>query len=160
MAITKKQAAALLAAYKKEQTKAANASIEAYNREVDTATAAEEREVAQRWQKAAQTERAAYDTAAVQALIDRHVIAETLANRGLTQSGTADGLREGVARRQEVSTRRATASKKATLSELSQRLVTARQNAAAKKAKNAASVNKSLAGKIAEKQLTLNKAAR
>ena len=155
--ITKRQAQKLLDAYTKEQTAAAEAAITAYNREVDADTA--ETEVAVNADKAkAENEAAvAIDRAAVQALIDRYAVAETLGNLGLMRSGTADTAREGITRRRATTERQAQTTKQQTLSALSQRLVTARRQAEAKKQKNAATVRKTVASKVAEKTLTLGK---
>ncbi len=157
--LTKQQAEALLSAYQKQQTDAANASITAYDRAVDADTVATETEIAAEQKVAQATADAAYDRAVVEALIERRQIAETLSNLGLSRSGTAVSAQESVDRKRTVAERSATAVKQKSLSELSQRLVTAREQAAAKKAKNTATVNKALAGKIAEKKLTLDKAA-
>lgn len=157
--LTKKQAATLLSAYQKQQTDAANASIGAYNKAVDAETAEQEAAIVADRKTAQKTADAAYDRAAVQALIERRAIAETLANLGLSRSGVAASAGEGIERTKAVSDRAATAVKQKALSALSQRLVTAREQAAAKKAKNQASVNKTLMAKIAEKKLTLDKAA-
>lgn len=157
--LTKKQAAQLLATYKKQQTDATNASIAAYNKTVDAEVAATEAEVKTAQQTAQATADAAYDRAAVEALIERRQIAETLSNLGLSRSGTAESAVESIDRKRTVSDRTANAVKTQALSELSQRLVTAREQAAAKKAKNRANARKTLAGKIAEKKLTLDKAA-
>lgn len=157
--LTKQQAEALLSAYQKQQTDAANASITAYDRAVDADTVATETEIAAEQKVAQATADAAYDRAVVEALIERRQIAETLSNLGLSRSGTAASAQESVDRKRTVAERSATAVKQKSLSELSQRLVTAREQAAAKKAKNTATVNKALAGKIAEKKLTLDKAA-
>ena len=155
--ITKRQAQKLLDAYTKEQTAAAEAAIAAYNREVDANMA--ETEAAVNAEKAkAETEAATtVDRAAVQALIDRYAVAETLGNLGLLRSGTADTAREGIARRRTTAEREAQTAKRQALSALSQRLVTARRQAEAKKQKNAATVRKTVAGKVAEKKLTLGK---
>ncbi len=157
--LTKQQAAALLDAYQKQQTAAAEASIAAYNKTVDAASAATEAEIAAEQKTVRATADAAYDRAAVEALIERRQIAETLSNLGLSRSGTADSAAESVERKRTVSDRSASAVKTKALSELSQRLVAAREQAAAKKAKNQATVNKTLSAKIAEKKLTLDKAA-
>lgn len=157
--LTKRQAEELLAAYKKQQTDAANASIAAYNKTVDADVKDTESEIVADKREAQATANAAIDRAVVQALIEKRQIAETLSNLGLSRSGVADSANESIARRQQVSKRQATAKKTASLSALSQRLVTAREQAAAKKAKNAAAVNKTLGSKIAEKKLTLDKAA-
>lgn len=157
--LTKQQAEALLSAYQKQQTDEANASITAYDRAVDADTVATETEIAAEQKVAQATADAAYDRAVVEALIERRQIAETLSNLGLSRSGTAVSAQESVDRKRTVAERSATAVKQKSLSELSQRLVTAREQAAAKKAKNTATVNKALAGKIAEKKLTLDKAA-
>lgn len=156
--LTKAQAEALLAAYKKQQTEATGASIAAYNKAVDADTAATEAAVKAERKTAQETANTAIDRAAVKALIEKREIAETLSNLGLSRSGTADSANESIARKRTVSERQATAVKNASLSALSQRLVTARGQAEAKKAKHAASANKTLKAKIAEKKLTLDKA--
>lgn len=156
--LTKQQAASLLADYQKRQTNAANASIAAYNKAVDADIAATVTDIKAEQQQARETADAAYDRAAIEALIKRREIAETLSHLGLSRSGTADSARESIERKRTVSENRAMATKQKALSDLSQRLVTAREQAAAKKTKNAAGVNKTLAGKIAEKKLTLDKA--
>lgn len=157
--LTKKQAAQLLSAYENEQTAAANASVAAYNKAVDADTEKTEAEIAAQQKDAQKTADTAYDRAALDALIERRRIAETLSNLGLSDSGVAKSAAESINRKQAVAVRTATAAKRKVLSELSQKLITAREQAAAKKAKNAASVNKTLKGKIAEKKLTLNKSA-
>ncbi len=157
--LTRAQAAELLAAYQKQQTDATNASIAAYNKTVDADVKKTETEIAAEQKDAQQTADAAYDRAAVAALIERRQIAETLSNLGLLRSGTADSAAESIERRRTVSERTARLKKQQALSALSQRLVTAREQAAAKKANNAASANKTLKAKIAEKKLTLDKAA-
>ncbi len=157
--LTKKQAAALLSAYQQEQTAAANASVAAYNKAVDAETAQTEADIALKQKDAHHTADTAYDRAALRMLIERRQIAETLGNWGLSDSGVAKAEYESIDRKQAVSTSEATAVKNKTLSDLSQRLLTAREQAAVKKAKNQASVNKSLKNKIAEKKLTLDKAA-
>ena len=156
--LTKKQAAALLSAYQKQQTEAANASIKAYNKAVDAEIAEEKAEIADKQQQARKTADSAYDRAALSTLIERRAVAETLSNLGLSDSGVARSANESIDRKRTVADRTATSAKQKTLNELSQRLITAREQAAAKKAKNKASVNKTLAGKIAEKKLTLDKA--
>lgn len=156
--LTKQQATALLNTYTKQQTDAAKASINAYNRAVDAETAATEASIKADQQQARATADAAYDRAAVGALIERRQIAETLSNLGLSHSGTADSAQESINRKRTVSDRAASAVKQKTLSNLSQQLVTAREQAEIKKAKNTATVNKTLQGKIAEKKLTLDKA--
>lgn len=157
--LTKAQAAALLAAYQQQQTDAANASVAAYNKTVDTDLKKTETEIAAEKQEAQQTADTAYDRAAVAALIERRQIAETLSNLGLSRSGTADAASESIEHKRAVSERTAKLKKQQVLSALSQRLVTACEQAAAKKAQNAASANKTLKAKIAEKKLTLDKAA-
>ncbi len=156
--MTKEQAKALLDAYEKQQTDATNASIAAYNKSVDADVKATESEIAAEKQKAGATADAAIDRAAVQALIEKHQIAEAISNLGLSRSGVAASADESIKRRRLVSESKATAAKRASLSALSQRLVTAREQATAKKEKNAAAAKKTLAGKIAEKKLTLDKA--
>lgn len=157
--LTKEQAAALLAAYKKQQTEATDASIAAYNKTVDAELAATGATIAAEKQKAQATAEREVDRAAVKALIERRQIAETLSNLGLSRSGTADSANESIERERTVSERTARRTKQQSLSALSQRLVTAREQAAAKKEKNAASAKKTLKAKIAEKKLTLDKAA-
>ncbi len=157
--LTKAQAAELLAAYQKQQTDATKASIAAYNKTVDAELAATGATVAAERKAVQDTADAAVDRAAVKALIERRQIAETLSNLGLSRSGTADSANESIDRERVVSERTACAAKQKSLSALSQRLVTAREQAAAKKEKNAASANKTLQAKIAEKKLTLDKAA-
>lgn len=157
--LTKQQAEALLSAYQKQQTDAAKASIAAYNQTVDADTAATEAEIQAEQGAVHATADAAVDRAAIQALIERREIAETLSNLGLSRSGTAASARESIDRKQAIAARGANAVKAKALSSLSQKLVTAREQAAAKKEKNTATVNKTLQGKIAEKKLTLDKAA-
>lgn len=156
--LTKEQAKALLDAYEKQQTAAVNASIAAYNKAVDADVKATESDVAADKQKAVATADTAIDRATVQALIEKRQIAEAITNLGLSRSGVAASADESVERRRLVSERNATAAKRASLSALSQRLVTAREQAAAKKEQNAASAKKTLQAKIAEKKLTLDKA--
>ena len=156
--LTKEQAKALLDAYEKQQTAATNASIAAYNKEVDADVKATETEIAAEKQKAQITADTVIDRAAVQALIERRQIAEAISNLGLSRSGVAASADESISRRRLVSENNATAAKRASLSALSQRLVTAREQAAAKKEKNAAAARKTLNSKIAEKKLTLDKA--
>ena len=156
--LTKWQADTLLAAYKKQQTDAANAAIAAYDAQVDADVSATERQVAADRKAAEQSAAASYDQLAVQAMIDRLRVAETLAGLGLARSGAADAAYDGIGRKRAVAERKTAQNTRAILSELSQKLVTARENAAAKKAKNAASVRKTLDGKVAEKRLTLTKA--
>ena len=157
--LTKKQAAALLSAYENEQTAAANASIAAYNKAVDAETAEVQADVAAKEREANKTAAEAYDKALLETLIRRREVAETLGNWGLTRSGLVTSQNESIDRTQVVAQRTASAKKAAALAKLSQRLLTAREQAAAKKAKNTASVQKTLASKVAEKKLTLNKAA-
>lgn len=157
--LTKAQAAALLAAYQKQQTEATNASVAAYNKTVDADVRKTEAEIATERKDAQTTAEAAVDRAAIKALIERRQIAETLSNWGLSRSGAADSANESIERKRTVSERTARSKKQQALSVLSQRLVTAREQAAAKKAQHAASANKTLKAKIAEKKLTLDKAA-
>ncbi|MBQ9861759.1 MAG: hypothetical protein IJO75_05815 [Clostridia bacterium] len=157
--LTKEQAAALLAAYTKQQTDATGASIAAYNKAVDADLNKTEAEIATQQKDAQSAADAAYDRAAVAALIERRQIAETLSNLGLSRSGTADSAAESIERKRTVSERAAREKKQQVLSTLSQRLIAAREQAAAKKAEHTASANKTLKAKIAEKKLTLDKAA-
>lgn len=157
--LTKEQAAALLAAYQKQQTDATNASIAAYNKTVDADLNKTEASIAEEQREAQSTADAAYDRATVTALIERRQIAETLSNLGLSRSGTADSANESIERKRTISERSAREKKQQVLSTLSQRLIAAREQAAAKKAQNTASANKTLKAKIAEKKLTLDKAA-
>ncbi|MBQ7038223.1 MAG: hypothetical protein IJN61_03835 [Clostridia bacterium] len=157
--LTKEQAAALLAAYQKQQTDATNASIAAYNKTVDADLNKTEAAIAEEQREAQSTADAAYDRATVTALIERRKIAETLSNLGLSRSGTADSANESIERKRTVSERSAREKKQQVLSTLSQRLIAAREQAAAKKVQNTASANKTLKAKIAEKKLTLDKAA-
>ena len=157
--LTKEQAAALLAAYQKQQTDATNASIAAYNKTVDADLNKTEAAIAEEQREAQSTADAAYDRATVTALIERRKIAETLSNLGLSRSGTADSANESIERKRTVSERSAREKKQQVLSTLSQRLIAAREQAAAKKAEHTASANKTLKAKIAEKKLTLDKAA-
>lgn len=157
--LTKEQAAALLAAYQKQQTDATNASIAAYNKTVDADLNKTEAAIAEEQREAQSTADAAYDRATVTALIERRKIAETLSNLGLSRSGTADSANESIERKRTISERSAREKKQQVLSTLSQRLIAAREQAAAKKVQNTASANKTLKAKIAEKKLTLDKAA-
>ncbi len=157
--LTKEQAAALLAAYQQQQTDATDASIAAYNKTVDADLKKTETEIAAQQKDAQSTAGVTIDRAAVKALIEKRQIAETLSNLGLSHSGTADSANESVERKRTVSERSARAKQQQRLSALSQQLITAREQAAAKKEKNAASANKTLQAKIAEKKLTLDKAA-
>ena len=150
MAITKEQAEALLRAYIEKQTAATEAAIAAHDRETD--------ETGNR-REALTEERAQYEKAAVQAMIDRYAVAQTLAKLGLSRSGTADAMGEAVTVRRTVAERQASDKRARALSALSERLLTAREQATAKKEKNAAAARRTLAGKIAEKTVTLNRAA-
>ena len=157
--LTKRQAETLLAAYQKQQTDAANAAIAAYDAQVDADVKQTEQAVTADRKTAQQKADFSYDQAAVQAMIDRLRVAETLSGLGLLRSGAADSAYESIGRKRTVFERNTAQNTRAALSELSQKLVTARENAAAKKAKNAASVRQTLEGKLAEKRLSLNKAA-
>ncbi len=155
--LTREQAAELLRAYIEKQTAAADADIAAYDGKTDAALAQTEADIAAERREAKENERAAYSRAAVQALIDRYAVAQVLGSLGLSRSGAADSHREGIVLRQQTAQRRASAQKRQAVSELSRRLLSARQRADADKSQHAAAVNKTLAGKIAEKTLTLDR---
>lgn len=159
MAITKEQAEALLRAYIEKQTAATEAAIAAHDRETDETVKQTERAAEADRREALTEERAQYSKAAVQAMIDRYAVAQTLAKLGLSRSGTADAMGEAVTVRRTVAERQASDKRARALSALSERLLTAREQAAAKKEKNAAAARRTLAGKIAEKTVTLNRAA-
>jgi hypothetical protein len=159
VAITKEQAAELLRAYIKTQTDATEAAIAQKQRETDEDLRETEAEIAQKRAVAETDERQAYSKAAVQALIDRHAVAQTLASLGMLRSGAADAATEAVNTRKTVAEQRAATQKRAVLSELSRRLQTARAQASVKKESVAADARKTLSGKIAEKTVSLNRAA-
>ncbi len=156
--LTKQQAEALLRAYIREQTEATDKEIAAYGRETAAQLQETEREAEAGRREAIATEREQYSKAAVQAMIDRYAVAQTLASLGLSRSGAADSAREATAVRKTVAEQQATAKTRQTLSALSQRLLTAREQATAKRESHAAAARKTLGGKIAEKRLTLNRA--
>lgn len=153
--LTKKQAEALLAAYTKEQTDAANAAITAYDGARDAEVAAVEREVAADTREALRETREALDGAAVKALIDRYAVRDAVAGLGLSQSGTADTALATVEHTRRRTAADARVKQREVLSALSEKLVSARESADAKKAQNAATIRRTLAGKIAEKRLSL-----
>ncbi len=151
------QAKRLLEAYAQQQNAAAEQQIAAYDRVVDAALAETQADVQGQQQAADAAERAAWDRAAVEALAQRHRVAERLASLGLSRSGAAESAQDGIARARRQQQTAATETRRAALSALSKRLLTARTEASGKKEKNAATVRRSVAAKIAEKQLSLNK---
>ena len=159
MAITKQQAADLLRAYIETQTKATEAAIAQKQRETDEALRETEAEISEKRAAAETDAKKAYSKAAVQALIDRHAVTQTLAALGMLRSGAADAATEAVGTRKTVAEQRAATQKRVVLSELSRRLQTARAQASVKKESVAADARKTLSGKIAEKTVSLNRAA-
>ena len=153
--LTKKQVEALLSAYEKEQTDAANAAITAYDGVQDAQVAAVERETAADTRDVLADARRTLDDAAVKALIDRYAVRDAVAGLGLSRSGTADTALATVEHTRRRTAAQAAVRQRTALSELSEKLVRARETAAAKKAQNAAAVRKNLASKLAEKRLSL-----
>lgn len=155
--LTKRQATSLLNAYTKEQTAATEAAIRAKEAELDTALRQTEQAAASERAKVAADAAAALDRAAVNALIERYAIAERLQGMGLGSSGSYQAARESVGEAKTIAARRAKTAQATALSALSQKLKTAREKTAAEKTSYAAGARKSLAQKIAERKLTLNK---
>lgn len=155
--LTKKQAQALLDQYEKQQTAATEAAIAAYNKQVDAQTAADTEE--NRQKQAAATEKAniAYDAALISALADKYTIAEQVASRGLSRSGAATAAAAATEHRRALRQQAARATETDALAQLQANLLSAGRTAQAKKTANAATARKTLAGKVAEKRLTLMK---
>jgi hypothetical protein len=155
--LTKAQAQALLDEYTRQQTAATEAAIAAYDADVDARTAAQEATLRQKQGDTDKTAATAYDKNLIQALADRWQIAEQVANWGLSRSGTAKTRRSAALRKKQVADAAAAAAHKQATAAIQRELLTARRTAESGKAKNAASARKTLAGKVAEKRLTLMK---
>lgn len=157
--LTKAEAERLITAYAQAQKAAAAENVTAYNAAQDAAAEATARDVALQAAAVEQTAQKALDTAAVKALIERYAVAQAMADRGLTRSGTAQSADRAVGLVQQQTARTVGADRRAALAVLSEKLVSARQAAANKKKQHAASINQTVANKIAEKRLSLSKSA-
>ena len=157
--ITKQQAEQLLAQYLEEQKAATALAEDAFNRKADAERDAEKAALGTRREEAKQTAAAAYDTQAVQTLINKRRLAEQMANWGLTNSGLAKAGEQGVARSRQVADRAIAATQKAALADLKRRLNAVDEETRRKKQQNSAALQRTLVNKVAEKRLSLSKSA-
>ncbi len=157
--LTKLEAERLLKQYIEEQTAAAAVAEEAFNKKADAEYEAQKAELDAEKKEAAQTAAAAYDTQAVQALVNKRRVAEQVANWGLTDSAVAKARQEGVTRLREVARRTTAATQQAALNKINRQTAALSEETARKKQQNTASLQRTLKNKIAEKRLSLSKSA-
>ena len=156
--LTKKQAEALLAAYTKAQTAATDQAIAAaaakQDETVRQATADKQAAVEQAREEAKRS----YDAQTVQRLADERMIAERVANLGLFGSGQHKALADGARRVWERGAAENKDRQRQAFAAAETKLATVKATVAAEKKKTAADAKKTLAGKIAEKRLSLDRA--
>ena len=142
--LNQEQVNALLGKYITEQTAAAKKAEDAYNREADAA-------------KAKTTAAKALDTQLVKELVGKRRLAEQLATWGLSRSGAAATGNQAAARQRQVALKDIAATRDAALAAIKQKSEALVKQTEAKKQKNTASSQKTLANRIAEKRLSLSK---
>ena len=155
--LNQEQVNALLGKYITEQTAAAKKAEDAYNREADVARDKEQQTLNADAAKAKTTAAKALDTQLVKELVGKRRLAEQLATWGLSRSGAAATGNQAAARQRQVALKDIAATRDAALAAIKQKSEALVKQTEAKKQKNTASSQKTLANRIAEKRLSLSK---